>query len=466
MINEELILGYLLINPNLLRDLDIDIDFFKNQENKLIFREIVDGNTDLAILTERLRGKVNATYISSLTDGIPKTNARNLSLYIKKVKEKRLCSEINKLLLEGIRKGDLSLVDNEKIREHYEEIDRLNVESENSVLINLNEVKPKPIEWFWYNRIPADKLSLIVGDPGAGKSILSIWMASIISRGKDWPDVKSSNISNIGSVIIASAEDGLADTIRVRADAMGSDVSKIKILKNIIPYSNQGEIFDIRKHLQILEQEIKKIEDIKLLIIDPITAYLGDLQENRNNQVRVALTPLSDLADKYKITVIGITHLNKDQAKKAIYRAMGSIAFIATARSVWLVQLDEDDPEEKRRFFSPLKANLCMNPKTLAFRIEGPLGEPRVIFETDPVDKTARELLADEETRKNNSALKEAKKFLREKLKDNNLLATEILNEAENLGISKRTLDRAKSSLGVRSYQENRQWYWSLRDEN
>ncbi|MCK4431689.1 MAG: AAA family ATPase [Candidatus Aminicenantes bacterium] len=207
---------------------------------------------------------------------------------------------------------------------------------------------------------------------------------------------------------------------------------------------------------------IKEIGDVRLIVFDPITAYLGDIEGHKNTQVRAALAPLANLAGKHKLTIIGINHLNKDQAKKALYRSMGSVAFTATARSVWLVQPDEDDPKKQRRFFSPLKTNVCKNPTTLAFSISGPIGQPKVIFESEPVDTTADELLADEETKDRYSALEEAKKFLAEALKEGPVASDQIGKWAEENKISERTWKRAKSKMNIESYRENKKWFMRL----
>lgn len=459
---EELILGHLLIQPELLKNLDIDKDFFKDQKQRLAFREIQKGNGDLALIAEKINIEGIGSYLSGLLDGVAKTDSKNLPKYINKIKKERLQFTILKKIEKSVKTGSLNI---DKIRPELKEYDDLEkAELPDSFLINLNEIEPKPIEWLWYNKIPSGKISLIVGDPGAGKSLLSLYIASVISRGDDWPDVKNPSAENKGSVIILTAEDSIDDTVRVRADAMEADASKIKILEGMIPVANQLEFFNIRKHIQVLEKAIEKTGDVKLVVLDPITAYLGDIEGHKNVQVRATLAPLAALADKHKLAIIGISHLNKDQAKKALYRALGSVAFTATARSVWLVQQDEDDPKYQRRFFSPLKANICKNPTTLAFSIDGPIGQPRVIFESMPVDKTAEELLADEETKDRYSALEEAKNWLLEALKEGPLPSTQIYQEAKENAISEATLNRAKPKLGIVSEKEKNIWYWRLKN--
>jgi len=179
--------------------------------------------------------------------------------------------------------------------------------------------------------------------------------------------------------------------------------------------------------------------------------------------VRARLVPIIRLAEKYGIAIIGVTHCNKDSAKKAIYRVLGDIAFIAAARTVWLIHRDENDETHQRRFFSPLKYNLCKDPATLAFSIDGPLGHPKITFEAEPVDISAAELLADAEGQERYSALREAKKWLRQTLQDGPVLAREVFKSAKVNGISKPTLNRAKPYVAI-SYKNTEGWFWRLKD--
>jgi hypothetical protein len=56
------------------------------------------------------------------------------------------------------------------------------------ILIRLSDVQPRPLEWLWPGRIPIGKLTLIAGDPGLGKSFVTLDMAGRVSRGTPWPD--------------------------------------------------------------------------------------------------------------------------------------------------------------------------------------------------------------------------------------------------------------------------------------
>ncbi len=88
-----------------------------------------------------------------------------------------------------------------------------------------SQVKPEAVDWLWKDRIPLAKLTVIDGDPGLGKSMLTLDLAARVSTGKGSPDEKP---LAEGGVVILSAEDGAADTIAPRLIASGADPSRIE----------------------------------------------------------------------------------------------------------------------------------------------------------------------------------------------------------------------------------------------
>jgi len=325
-----------------------------------------------------------------------------------------------------------------------------------SQLVGLDTVLPERVDWLWHNRFPLGKLSLICGDPGDGKSYFSIFMAAHVSTGRDWPDIPGPIPQ--GSVIILTAEDGLADTVRPRADANLADVSKIKIIEGIKD-QNGVKVFNLIEHIPQLEEAVQAIEDVRLVVIDPITAYLGETDSHKNADVRRVLAPLSKIAEQNRIAVLAITHLNKDTAKKAVYRTMGSLAFTAAARAVWAITRDEND--NHRRLFLPIKTNLSHDPKGLAFRIEN----SRLIFEDQPIEIRAEDALSNE-VQDETTAIAQACEWLQEALSDGTLPAKDCFRMAKDNSISEASLRRAKQKLGVRSSKhgalEKSRWMWEL----
>jgi len=339
------------------------------------------------------------------------------------------------------------------------------------IIVSLADVKPLPIDWLWFNRIPLGMLTLVLGDPGLGKSFLTLYMASRVSTGGAWPDRDGipDNCAPKGSVVILTAEDDLAHVVRPRLDALGADVTKIDALEGVkIKDENDREhceYFNLQRDLPALQQAVRSQKDTKLVVIDPLSAYLGGrIDSHKDAEVRSVLRPLVELAEQCGVAVVGVTHLNKNANGKAVYRAMGSLAFLAAARTCWLVTTDPNDPDSKRRLLTPAKHNVLIEPTGLAFEIV----DGKVIFENEPIDITADEALGTTGTIEA-PALNEAKQWLSGQVTTGKTMAaTEVYKQAKERGISKRTLERAKKELHIVSYPLSeagkKVWFWGTEE--
>lgn len=346
------------------------------------------------------------------------------------------------------------------------------------VLVRLADVKPEPIRWLWPGRIALGKLTLIAGDPGLGKSFITLDMAARLSRGTGWPD-QLAVAGPRGGVVLLSAEDDLADTIRPRLDAARADVSRIVALRAVqVPDPETGGersmSFTLSSDLPALERAIDETPDCKLVIIDPISAYLGGgprFDSHRNTDVRAVLAPLAELAGRRGVAVVAVTHLRKGEGP-AMYRAMGSLAFVAAARGVWAVARDKDDPTDRRRLFLSVKNNIAGNRDGLAFTLHDAAGGvPCVAWNPEPVSVPVDDALAPKSgwggKRKpgpESEARKLAAEWLRELLKTGPMKSTQVRDEGRAAGYCWRTLHRAKDDLGIRPYRERfgGGWMWKL----
>ncbi|PHQ81814.1 MAG: hypothetical protein COB69_03630 [Phycisphaera sp.] len=347
-------------------------------------------------------------------------------------------------------------------------LQRNGIESGAPRLVRLDEVEPELIQWLWPGRIALGKLTLLAGDPGLGKSFVTLDMAARLSSGLTWPDDPKTPIAP-GGVVLLSAEDGIADTIRPRLDAAGADVSKIVAIESVCSIDAKGHetgrTFDLSKDIAALDTAITSVPECRLVIIDPITAYLGATDSHKNGEIRGLLAPLSALAEKYGVAIVAVTHLNKNSGGAAIYRTMGSLAFTAAARAAWVVSKDNDDPS--RRLLLPIKNNIAPDTGGLAYRIEpqGVNGCPVVAWEPDAVIASADELLSQNQSNQCGGALEEAEQWLLDVPSDGPVSAAEIKETASRDGIKPRTLDRAKKSLGVNAtregYASDGRWVWA-----
>jgi hypothetical protein len=199
-----------------------------------------------------------------------------------------------------------------------------------ALAVRMADVDPEPVEWLWEPYIPKGKLTSIEGDPGVGKSSLTMALAAQISRGEKLPGVKQ--ITEPASVLLLTAEDGPADTIRPRLDAAGADVDKVHAITTPLSFDKAGAA--------TLKREIERVKPA-LVIIDPIVAYLPDRTDmNSASAVRPVLARLAKVAEETGVAIAFVHHLAKAAQNKVIYRGLGSIDFTAACRSVLMVGFD------------------------------------------------------------------------------------------------------------------------------
>jgi putative DNA primase/helicase len=328
------------------------------------------------------------------------------------------------------------------------------------VLISLAEVMAEPVEWLWPGRIARGKLTLIIGEPGEGKSYMTHDLAARATCGLAWPD---GGVAPAGPVIILASEDGIADTVRPRVDRQGGDPQRIYVLR-AVRTGGQEIPFTLEANLPALEQALTTTQAIEL-IIDPVSAYLGSKDSYKDAEIRGVLSPLAALAERYRLAVVGVLHLTKAAQRRLLLRAQGSVAFVAQARTVLAVGQDPDTPG--RRLLVPIKNNLGAMAPALAFHI----GDDGLRWESISVDVAAAErLLAVDEpaTRSERRERDDAAMFLRDLLRDGPVASKQVESDAKGNGISQRTLWRAKAELGIvaeraRTAEGNTgAWFWML----
>ena len=200
-------------------------------------------------------------------------------------------------------------------------------------LVRASEVVPETMTWLWEGYIPAGKITLVDGDPGEGKSTLTLDIAARVSRGGPMPDRSA---GGSGTVLIMSAEDGVADTIVPRLSAAGANLRRVHILTEVRGVSDDGKIVtrpvELPGDLPIVERIIRE-HRVVLVVIDPLMAYLsGTVNSFRDQDVRRALHPLAQLAETTGATFVVVRHLNKSAGGKAMYRGGGSIGIGGAAR--------------------------------------------------------------------------------------------------------------------------------------
>ena len=333
------------------------------------------------------------------------------------------------------------------------------------VTISANNVQPEPVRWIWKDRFAEGKLNIIVGDPNLGKTFVALDMTARITTGTPWPDdLHGSNPT--GDIIVLADEDGLADTLRPRLDAAKADLNRVWFVQGVRNPENADamEMVNLGRDLQAIEDELDRRPQTRMVVFDPLSNYLGDIESHRDTAVRAIIMPLAQLAERRGVCVLGVLHLNKTTTAKAIHRTMGSMGFIGVARCVWLVCLDPND--SAKRLLVRVKNNLAADPGGLRFQLTSePGGTAHVEWEAGIVRLSADEALATPETKPTRTR-DDVMDWLADRLASGPVLAEVMLDEVEGRGFNERTVKRAKRELGIVSrkmlHAGEKRWFWLL----
>ena len=341
--------------------------------------------------------------------------------------------------------------------------------SEGLVVAMGHQIETEKTNWIWPGYIPAGKLTIIAGDPGMGKSTMVGDIISRVSRGTFLP---SGQRSITGTSLIASAEDSPEDTIIPRLIACGANLKRVGVIREVRQEAegDESKYLTFPRDLELLKNTIVST-GCRLLIIDPLTAFIGKENDSYKDQdMRRILHPIEAIAQETGCSIVIVAHLNKKEDANTLYRVGGSIGFIAAARSVLAVTRMDDD----QRVLYSLKANLARRPTSMAYEIKDVrkrkteqntwLGEDvinssaiRWLGEVD-FDPFAKTNVATPDS----VALEEAINFLREVLGSGQVEVDEVYQQARSAGVSKNYVNKAKSNMGVISQRRTGKWYWSL----
>jgi putative DNA primase/helicase len=329
-----------------------------------------------------------------------------------------------------------------------------------AVVTRMADVQPEDVSWIWGGRIARGKYTLLAGEPGLGKTYALLDVNARVSRGLPFPD---GTIAPLGRSLKLTAEDGLADTLRPRLDALGADVSQISVLEAVKEQDGTRSAVSLVRDLKILAEAIREVQPI-IVDIDPLTAYLGGTDTHRDSEVRSALVPILDMAAVMNFALVGVSHLSKDAQRAALHRPGGSIAFVAAARVVLGLVADQADPA--RRLLVPLKSNICRPADTLAFRIN----DERLTWETSAVTDVDVEALFRPARPVDREEHSDAERLILGLLESEAwpIEARTAIDAAAAHGIAERTLRWTARKLGIRiartGFGRAGKWHWHRPD--
>jgi hypothetical protein len=317
----------------------------------------------------------------------------------------------------------------------------------------LADVETEEVEWLWYPYIPKRKITLMTGQEGIGKSWLTCAIAAAITNGKGLPETAS---LEQGNVLMLSAEDGLADTLKPRLVSAAADCRRVFAPLEKLTFDEKGLVW--------FSEMIAEYNPL-LVIVDPLFAYTGaKIDINKANEARSITSQLANIAEKLNTSLLLIRHFNKAKGHGDSRQAgMSSIDWRAAARVELLVGVDPDDPSKRAIIHD--KHNLSEKGNALGFTIR----DGQFLWTGESHLTVARMLSSagdEEETQGRNDAAD----FLRQLLKDGPIEADDVEKARRKAGVSDYSLRQAKRTLRIKPHKTGfgkaSKWQWELPNES
>lgn len=398
-------------------------------------------------------------YASSLADGVPRS--LNVPYYAAIVRD---CARLRDLI-HAVKRVEGCAYDRD--------VEALEVEIKHLQGAAANLTRPRAVDpvvtnmaavadadgvrWLWPHRIAFGQLTLLQGEPGVGKTWLTLDVIARISTHRELPGGAPRLDRPLNAVVMAN-EDGPAATKR-RLEMLGADLSRVHLL-------NEKEVKGRR--LPVTLEDLELIERViveasaNFLVIDPVNAFMtGD--SYKDVDVRRRLAPLVNMARERNVAVMCLTHMAKEAKRSPLHRALGSIGFMGSARLGLELAADVLDAEQRRRLLFTIKNNLSADESSLAYTIV----RGRLVWEAGPQIPNYDSLVAASQG-KDTPEQMTAVEFLRALMNDERetwpLRAKETVRKASEIGISPTALQRARKQLGLTSrkhgFNDKAEWRW------
>ena len=315
-------------------------------------------------------------------------------------------------------------------------------------------IVPRPVTWAWrdvHGRIPTGALVTAAGREGTGKSSFGVWLAARVSRG----ELPGSWHGTPRAVLYAAAEDSWAHTIVPRLMAARADLGLVARVDVFTTASADAEMLSLPEDLAALEKTITA-HQVAVVILDPLLSLIdGRLDTHRNREVRTALDPLNQLADRTGAVVLGICHFNKSAGTDAAALITGSGAFKDVPRAVFGFARDDDGrvmTQVKNSLGRDDLASLAYQITTETVTIDGEPSEVGAFAMLGESDRSVRDVLRDARGGGDEVAERdEAGEWLLGYLRANGgeVKAKDVFRAARDDGIAERTVQRARPRVGV-----------------
>jgi hypothetical protein len=328
--------------------------------------------------------------------------------------------------------------------------------------VRLADVQRTTVEWLWSQRIPRGAITILDGDPGLGKSTLMADIAARVTTGNVMPF--ANNRAEPGNVILMSAEDHIANTIKPRLEAAGADTQRVAAFVSVATPEDPDAMPTLASEDVAALEELIVDENASLVIVDPLAAYLpAGTDAHKDTDVRRVLRALAAMAQRTAVAIVIVRHLRKGEGP-ALYRGSGSIGIIGAARSGLLVAPGPNGT----LYLAATKSNLGKKAPTVTWHLADAGEVARVEWGAiaEGVDADSLAVVTG-----GSSEVSKAADELEAILADGPVPANDATQQViDRIRCSPATVRRAREQLGVVCTQERnpdgraQRWIWKLRE--
>jgi hypothetical protein len=223
-----------------------------------------------------------------------------------------------------------------------------------------SDLELKAVNWLWPGVLVNNAFGTLSGFPGVNKSTLSQYAVATITTGSSWP--LSDENAPLGNCIILNGEEDANADVAPRLKAMGADASRYSVTRK----QDIGD-FNLTDKLDLLVGSIEDMGDVRLIVIDTLDSFLGDANTNSSGDVSRITNQLAAIAEKYKVCILGICHLNKDSNKEVIGRVSGSMSWVGKGRFNKLLSKDREIKD--KRYLTEIKTNRAPDGEGYSFTL-------------------------------------------------------------------------------------------------
>ncbi|WP_172656298.1 AAA family ATPase [Halomonas sp. PR-M31] len=173
----------------------------------------------------------------------------------------------------------------------------------------------RPINWLVCDRLEADSLALMYGEPGHGKSFVALDLAASVATGTPWHDHPTKQ----GAVFVVAGEghNGIARRLKAWELARGISLNAapLYVSRAAASLADPTSSAAVTAAIEALVRDTG--QKPALVVVDTVSRNLGAADENSSADMAAFVRSLDAMRHRWNASVLMVHHSGKDSAKGA-----------------------------------------------------------------------------------------------------------------------------------------------------